>query len=556
MNFTRQWWFLPGLLLAAMLIPIWVGRYAPLYDYSNHLLEAQVAAHYADPQFGYLDSYETNPGWYLRSNALSTLLLIGLGRVMPMTVAGHLVLSIYIALFVGGLWLLLRQAGNSWPLFLLAPTLIYNVSFTSGWLNFCYGTALGLFALVVYLRWQEHNRQRDLLWLAILLLLVYVAHLMAWGLLLIAISAMMAVEQYQLRRHGVLWVAMNSALPLLLFTRPTLAVAILIGPIIWVGSALSRRLRLSPRILIFSAAGISCLAAVVAKVTAPLYQRFIPELDYFEFDKLTFPLRLFTLPHQFLPPNPILIAYNLVLLVLVLVLAGALIWSSVNLPDKSKARWLVAIGMLGILYVVIPTRTPDIWVTEPRVLLFATLIALTGVQLPTVGTRLGRAVTICALSLCLLSIGGTVWYAHRYDQQARAWNEQMDLLVPARRVLMLREKMSPYIGRPTVLGIFKRFYTGEYFSTTYTLEHGGFASRTFNNGPVRPRGTIPIPSYDGPGFRDTHYIAEQCSALRETYDAVLFWGEPDANMIAQLNDCFTAGPRWPNMAIWRHPAEP
>jgi hypothetical protein len=116
---------------------------------------------------------------------------------------------------------------------------------------------------------------------------------------------------------------------------------------------------------------------------------------------------------------------------------------------------------------------------------------------------------------------------------------------------MLREKTSPYISQRTVLGIFNRFYTGEFFSVTYTLEHGGFASRLFNNGPVRPRTGMPIPAYDWPGFDDTGYVAQQCSALQHAYDAVLFWGQPDAAMAAQLDLCFAPGPRGPDIAIWR-----
>ena len=556
MSITQRWWLLAGLLLAAMLVPIWIGPYAPLYDYANHLLEAQVAAHYTDSRFSYADSYEINPGWYLRSNALSTLLMIGLGRVMPMTLAGHLVLSLYLVLFVGGLALLLRQAGALWPLLLLAPPLAYNFAFTSGWINFCYGAALGLYALAVYLRWQEQERHRDLLGLALLLLLIYTAHLMAWMLLMVVFSTMMAVETYQTRRHGALMLAMNSALPLLLVTRPILTATAFIGPIIWCGAALLRWLRLSASAMIFGTMATVGLALALTKLLEPFGHMLSPELDYSQFDKIVFPLLLLTLPHQFFPPDPVLITYNLVLLLLILVLAGLLAWSTLGQPDPNRRRWLAAAGLLGLFYVIVPSRTPDIWITEPRVLLFATFIALASVRMPVVGNHLRRAVTTCAVSLCLLSLGGTVHYAQVYDLQARAWSTQMASLAPARNVLMLREKMSIYISRPTVLGIFNRFYTGEFYSATYALEHGGFASKLFNNGPVRPRKTIPIPAYDWPGFDDTHYVAERCPALRNAYDAVLFWGKPDAIVAAQLDDCFTPGPRWHDMAIWRYRTEP
>ena len=89
MNFlTQRLWLLAILLLIAMLLPIWIGRYFPSYDYPNHLLEAQIVVHYDDPQLSYADNYDINSGWYLRSNALSTLLLIALGQMIVILTAG------------------------------------------------------------------------------------------------------------------------------------------------------------------------------------------------------------------------------------------------------------------------------------------------------------------------------------------------------------------------------------------------------------------------------------------------------------------------------------
>lgn len=552
MTISQRRWILGGLLLAGMLIPVWIGRYAPLYDYPAHLLEAQVATHATDPHSSYADGYDINSGWYLRSNALSTLVMVGLGRVMPVTVAGHFALSLYLALLVGGLGLLLRQTGAQWPLLLLAPTVAYNIAFTSGWINYGYSVALGLYALVIYRRWQAQGRSRDLVWLALVLLLIYVAHMMAWALMLVALAAMSAVQVVRLRRHGALLLAMNSALPLLLVTRPALgAIAALIGPGIWCGAALLRRLRLTKRVTLVGAAAAAAVALGLSKILESLVRQWSPALDYSQFDKITWPVRLFTLPHQFLPPDPLLIAYNLALVMLVVALTGLLIWSALSQPGPDKSGDLAACGLLGLLYVVIPTRTTDIWVTEPRVLLTITGIALGMVRLPRAGSLAWRGVTVCAVSLCLLSLGGTVRYAQAFDRQARAWRDQMSALAPARSVLVMREQTSPYISRPTVLGIFNRFYTGEYFAATYALENGGFVSRVFNNGPVRPGATTPIPAYDWPGFDDAQYIAQQCPALRSAYDAVLFWGAPDAAIEAQLDSCFAAGPRWRDMAVWR-----
>jgi hypothetical protein len=254
-----------------------------------------------------------------------------------------------------------------------------------------------------------------------------------------------------------------------------------------------------------------------------------------------------------MPLNPTLIGYNLVLLLLILAVGSLLTWSIIKLPE-AKSRWLIAMGLLGVLYFILPSRTSDIWVTEPRVLLLLIIIALPLVHLSVLSASLQRITVICLLVLCLWSLGGTVWYARFYAQQAQTWNEQMASLAPAKQVLFLRAKRGVYLNRPTLLGVFNRFYDGQHLSTIYNIEQGGFSSIIFSNGPVRPRSGIPIPAYDWPGFSDTNYVVENCAALQESYEAVLFWGSPASSpVIDQLDQCFNPGPRWADMAIWYHP---
>lgn len=548
---SRRHWLLLGLLFLAMLPSVWIGPYAPLYDYPNHLLEAQVVVQYHNPALAYAGSYQINEGWFWQSNALTTLFLIWLGYLLPITVAGQLVLSFYLLLFIVGLGLLLHQHGQVWPLLLLAPALAYNFAFTSGWLNFSYGLALGSFVLVIFLHWRETSR-RWLLWLiAGLLLLVYTAHLVAWTLLLVILAGLVSTEPFKPARHGWLFLAMNSATPILLFTRPGLGLAALfIAPLIWEGKWLWDRLHLDRRLAIRGTIGIVLLFIGLNRLLEVHYKLLMPDLDYTDFDKLTFPFRLFSLPHQFLPPNPLLIGYNLLLLILLTLLGALLIWNTLKYQRAAPSGWLLTLGLLALLYFFVPSRTPNIWITEPRILLFALLVILVGVRLPPPQHPLYRVTTGLSILICILSLVGPTSYATYFNQQAITWRQQMGHLAPAQRVLLLRDKTSLYIGQPTLVGSFNRFYTGEYFSTVYNLENGGFASRTFNNGPVRPADDIPIPAYDWPGFSDRNYVRQHCSALRRAYDAVLFWGQPHPEMVSQLDECFVAGPRWPETSIW------
>ncbi len=558
MNRTYHWWLLSILLLPGMLVPIWLGPYPPLYDYAGHLLEAHVVAHYNDPQYGYAASYDLRSGWYLQSNALSTLLLVGLDYVLPITLSGQLVLSLYLVLFVGGLAILLRWTSNQWPLLLLAPLLAYNFGFTSGWLNFSYGAALSLYALALYVRWQQQNKQYLLVLLGFLLLLIYVAHLLAWLLVLVTLVALMAPEPWQSRRHGALLLALSSAIPVLIATRPTLAVAaLLIAPVIWSGAAIIRRRSLSSAALHWMALGsiiiVAGIIGVLNTVMEPLYRIVIRDIRHYWVFKATFPLRTFTLPHQFMPPNALLITYNMALLVLIFALAALAVWSTKNQADKNRSRWLTAIYLHCIVYLAIPSRTPDILVTEPRVLLFIAFVAIAAARLPNRSTVIRRAVIVCALSLCVFSTGISARYAHMYADQAAAWSVQMKALLPARNVLVIRQPPEMESPRPLLSEAFNSFYNAGYFVTTYAIEHGGLISIIWNNGPIRPKPIYPIPWYRS-GFDDVRYIAETCPTLRKSYDAAVIWGKSSPELTRQLDMCF--GPRLelPNMVIWKEMA--
>ena len=125
MSDARQPWRIgPLFLLAALIIlallPIWSVHYFVAHDYYHHLLEAQVAAHYNDPAFAYQAGYQIRDGWYLRSNALSTLVMIGLGQLLPIAIAGKLALSLSVVLVaVGVRWLLAFLNQSRWLLLLL-----------------------------------------------------------------------------------------------------------------------------------------------------------------------------------------------------------------------------------------------------------------------------------------------------------------------------------------------------------------------------------------------------------------------------------------------------
>lgn len=515
---------LPWLLLVPMLYPLWATPFPAFGDYWNHLLQANVVLHYDDAAFAYGASYELVPSWYLNTTALSTVVLVGLGRILPIGVAGQVLLSLYMVLFLGASKLLLDRTGNRWPLLLLAPLLAYNFTFTSGFINFCYGIALGMYALHFYLLWRERGGKRELVTMSVLLLLTAHAHVLAWLLWLVVIGAMAAVEQWSVRRLALLLCAMNSALPLLLLTRPSLGiVALLIGPALWIAGMVLRRMRISPLLIAFAGMGIALVAfqlRVSARLPAFLQDIVLPFATYNRLEKQLTALKLLTLPHQFAPPNLLLTYLNVAILTLTVLLGVLLAWNLRRNKARLPSSWVCAIGALLLGYFLLPTNTYDIVFIEPRVLLVTVLIMVVAVPPLGEGTRFKRAITFCVVALACVQSVALVHATQINGQRTALLRAQMATMAPAQNILVFYENDQRARNYANGLRLFSTVYAGQHLANLYGIEHGGLVSVTFNNGPIRFRPEIPLPE-DWSGFDDAAFVAAQCKELHVYYGAVV-----------------------------------
>lgn len=538
-----------ALLLLALLLPLWFWPFPPLYDYPAHLQAAQVVARYDDPRLAYAESYVLREGWQTRSNALFTLALLALAPLMPIPLAGKLLLSLTLVLFVGGLYRLLRQNGTLWPLLLLAPPLAYHFALTSGWINFALATALGLHVLGAAEHYRTHGPARSLLIVALLMLLIYCAHLVVWALLVLIVTALLAADPPPGRRTLWLLLALSWVAPLLVLTQPGLAlVAALIGPMAWCGVTIIRRTKLRPQVLALATLALMTLAVLLYPLLENLLQGIDPDASYLPFYKATFPLRTVALPHQFMPPDRLIVAYNGALLLLLLPIVAILAWAVWRSPAPAR-RWLAPLALLALLYAWLPTASADIYFTEPRLLVFGTLLALAYLRLPDLGAA-RRVLAACALTLCLLSLAALHYYAWAYNRHAAQWVRALETLPPAQKVLVLSQQNAPGHGQYTIIRFFNHFYDGYYFSNMYALRHGGSVSANFGNGPIWFRPELPTALYFSREFADPTYAVRECTTTRMRYDAVLAWGPLEPALAQQLAACFGAGQRYGELTIY------
>jgi hypothetical protein len=541
---TLSFVLLASMAVAFLLLPTWTVQYVPLYDYQNHLLEAQVVVEYAEPKFEYAAHYQLRENWWLRSNALSTLVMIWLGQILPMETAGKAALSVYFVLLTGGMALLLARLDRPAFLLLALPMLAYNFTYTMGLLNWSYGFALLPWAAWLYLGWQEKGSVWSWIGLAGCALLIYLAHVLAWGLLLLVLFTLASAERLSLTRWTALAAAASSAAPMLLMTRPFLALAPLgLAAVLWMLGELVRRIRLRPWMLVAAGAVMILLFFTAFSLAREPLREIFPDVGYSPYGKAFSFLQLFTLPHYSGAHSEWLEIYNWFVLLLAAGAAGLLLYQTWRCGfEFSSKGWAALVGLLAMAYFLIPSRTTDIITTEPRIFLVGIWAALLAAHIPQPGTRARTALTY-GLALLAVLIPAAAWlHAVQYDRAAQRWAAQLANIPPRQRVLVFSD---PLPTLPTLLPFrLEQVFDQHQFANTYALEQGGFTSTTFFNGPLQSYDPRAIPPYWWDDFRAASYLDQYCERLSLYYDIVAVWNPRSQRLLQSLERCY-------GEAVWR-----
>lgn len=140
------------LLTTLSLWPIWAIAFPPLQDYPQHLFLAHVNATYSNPAYNwpqhYLATLKTGP------YTLFYLIIVFLEKILPVTVAGRVFLSLYI-LMTAGLTVVMRQCRMSnnppWGCLILFPLAFHQMYFM-GFTNFLFSIPLLAFTILDHQR--------------------------------------------------------------------------------------------------------------------------------------------------------------------------------------------------------------------------------------------------------------------------------------------------------------------------------------------------------------------------------------------------------------------
>lgn len=143
-------------LIIIAVIPIWLVHFPPLQDCPLHLLRENILAHYSDPALGYRDEFVISlfPMPYI----LTDYIVSGLARLVPITIAVKILLTLYVVLLpASSFYMLSSLARSKLILGFFSFPLIYNMHLEKGNINYAFSFPLFLFALGY---WWRHHKQR------------------------------------------------------------------------------------------------------------------------------------------------------------------------------------------------------------------------------------------------------------------------------------------------------------------------------------------------------------------------------------------------------------
>ena len=163
---------------SSTLYPIWRPRFLPLLDLPNHLDAIAIWHRYSIESWGYSRFYRLNLlplpywGYFFPVHMMA--------YAMPIEIANKVYLSAYALFLPLGAAALAKQMGRSPALSLFAFPLVFNMNFSFGFITFCAGMTLMLFALVMLDRFLQSPSRLRAAALLVLTTFLYTTHVLPW----------------------------------------------------------------------------------------------------------------------------------------------------------------------------------------------------------------------------------------------------------------------------------------------------------------------------------------------------------------------------------------
>jgi hypothetical protein len=378
------WWSTLIVLCGTLLMPLAVVDVPPLLDYPNHLARAYVLA------WGRQDAFLSHmyaPHWAIIPNLAVDLILPPLLWIMPVHVAGRVLLAVALLLPVIGTVLYSNVVFGRRSYWSVAVCLVAcNGLFLLGFMNFQIGIGLALVCAAAWLRWRETHPVFTVAIGAICAVLLFFCHLMGLLFYLILLAS------YEVERF---WTS---------YRQSGSPIAIAIRRSVWLLPVLA------PPIGLFA---VSPFASVGSEITR--------ESGYTKLIRAAMSLVNYNLSLDIISSG--------CLAVFLLTCAGLRLISA-------PARSAVALGAVGVLYAVAPFGFMGTGYVDARFAVMFGFLLFASVQPVRLPNRAALLVAVAVVALFGLRTSqvAVVWYAHNRD--LAELRDAMSVVDPGSRVLL------------------------------------------------------------------------------------------------------------------------
>ncbi|MBX3438640.1 MAG: hypothetical protein KF861_14195 [Planctomycetaceae bacterium] len=193
-----------GVLLVVNIVPIWLVDYFPAQNGPWFLASVHIFKEINNPELGYSEYYQRS--WFPIPHLSFDGGVLLLSQVLPLRTAENIMYSITFALVpLGVLYFLSVVAPQRKALALLSFLMIYSYPLMRGYSDFVISIPVFFITFGYWLKWKDTAGPRQYAVLAVLALLLYLSHLIAFLLLSCTIG------WYQLRKGAGWWGATRSA---------------------------------------------------------------------------------------------------------------------------------------------------------------------------------------------------------------------------------------------------------------------------------------------------------------------------------------------------------
>lgn len=191
---TLIFWTALALVAASVLIP----RLLPCVDYPQHLALADVAARLRDPS---AIEHQTHQLSYFTYNGLFHVAVANMSRIMPIELAGRLVVAGSLVALGASVLALLRTLGRPPSYAGLFVPVIFSFSVKWGFVNYGLATAIAVGTLVLIARAALRPRVRTAVGIAAMGILCAYAHVLAMLVLCVMGTALVPEVAWWASKH-------------------------------------------------------------------------------------------------------------------------------------------------------------------------------------------------------------------------------------------------------------------------------------------------------------------------------------------------------------------